>query len=167
MPGDPGAQVALALIAEFHQQGVLFQSLPELLFALVRPEIHIGQHQTAILRHVRQQPDQPLPLRFAALKEVYVLHQHQRALGHHGQRLQRVCQQVDGKILRVETVEVKILRQLVQQALFDPRQGVAPQIILLAEEHIKPPQVPGLQVAFQLCVGLAVPSGLLCHSSTS
>ena len=64
-------------------------------------------------------------------------------------------------------MEVEILRQLVQQALFDPRQGVAPQVILLAVEHIKPPQAPGLQVAFQLCVGLVVPSGLLCHSSTS
>ena len=126
VPCDPSAQIALTLIAEFHQQGVIFQSVPELLLTLVRPEIHIGQHQAAVLRHVGQQPDQSFTLCFAAFKEINVLHQHHGTLGHHGQGFQRIRQHIDGKILRIETVEIKILRQFVQQTLFDSCQSVPP-----------------------------------------
>ena len=165
VPHDPRREVALGLVGEFCQHGVLFHGIPELFLPLVRLEVRIDEYKAGIVRDVGKQRRQLRAVILRQGEQIDVVDLDHRALRHHRQGLEALREDLHRKILRCQAVEVEVLRRPVDELPAQHGKIVAAKIVLLAVEHIEAAGRLLRQIALQ--ARIAAGFRFFCHSLTS
>ena len=165
MPHDPRREVALSLVGELRQHGVLFHGIPELFLPLVRLEVRIDEHEAGIIRDIGKQRRQLRAVVLRQGEQINIVNLDHRALRHHRQSLEALREDLHGKILGRQAVEVEVLRRPVDELPAQHGEIVAAKIVLLAIEHIEAAGRFLRQIALQ--ARIAAGFRFFCHSLTS